>query len=64
VAALHLYDFRAALLAESNVLTVAEFDQDVERLKDRLLQGTDADPVRIKIGNCQGLTQGGKHSIL
>ena len=34
---LSLDDFRAALLTESRVLTVAECDQDMERFKDRLL---------------------------
>jgi hypothetical protein len=49
VVELSLDDFRAALLAESSVLTVAEFDQAVERFTARLLRGTDADLVRIKV---------------
>jgi hypothetical protein len=46
---LSLDEFRAALLAQSSVLTVAEFDQAVERFKAGLLKGTDADLVRIKV---------------
>jgi hypothetical protein len=49
VVELSLDEFRAALLAQSSVLTVAEFEQAVERFKAQLLQGTDADLVRIKI---------------
>ncbi len=49
VVELRLDEFRAVLLAESSVLTVAEFDQAVERFKARLLRGTDADLVRIRI---------------
>jgi hypothetical protein len=49
VVELSLDEFRAALLAQSGVLTVAEFDQAVERFKVRLLKGTDADLVRIKV---------------
>jgi hypothetical protein len=49
VVELSLDEFREALLAESSVLTVAEFDAAVERFKARLLRGTDADLVRIKV---------------
>ena len=49
VVELSLDEFREALLAESSVLTVAEFDEAVERFKARLLKGTDADLVRIKV---------------
>ena len=49
VVELSLDEFRAALLAQSSVLTVAEFDAAVERFKAQLLKGTDADLVRIKI---------------
>jgi len=44
-----LDEFRAALLAQSSVLTVAEFDAAVERFKARLLKDTNADLVRIKV---------------
>lgn len=49
VVELNLDEFRAELLAQSSVLTVAEFDQAVERFKARLLKGTDADLARIKV---------------
>jgi len=49
VVELSLDEFRQALLAHSSVLTVAEFDEAVERLKARLLRGTDADLVRIRV---------------
>ncbi|MGA9349157.1 MAG: DUF6079 family protein [Anaerolineae bacterium] len=49
VVELSLDEFRAVLLAESSVLTVAEFDQAVERFKARLLKGTEAELVRIKV---------------
>jgi hypothetical protein len=46
---LSLDEFRAALLAQSSVLTVAEFDQAIDRFKAQLLRETDADLVRIKV---------------
>ena len=49
VVELRLDEFRAVLLAQSSVLTVTEFDAAVERFKARLLKGTDADLVRIKV---------------
>ena len=49
VVELSLDEFRQALLTQSSVLTVAEFDEAVERLKARLLRGTDADLVRIRV---------------
>jgi hypothetical protein len=49
VVELSLEAFRSALLAESSVLTVDEFDQAVERFKDKLLKTTEADLVRIKV---------------
>ena len=49
VVELSLDEFREALLAQSSVLTVAEFDAVMERFKAHLLRGTDADLVRIKI---------------
>ena len=49
VVELSLDEFRAVLLTESSVLTVAELDQAVERFKVRLLKGTDEDLVRIKV---------------
>ena len=49
VVELSLDEFRAVLLAQSSVLTVAEFDAAVERFKVRLLKGTDPDLVRIKV---------------
>lgn len=49
VVELSLDEFREALLAESSVLTVSEFDEAVDRFKARLLKGTDADLVRIKV---------------
>jgi hypothetical protein len=49
VVELSLDKFREALLAESSVLTVVEFDQAVERFKARLLRRTDVDLVRIKV---------------
>jgi hypothetical protein len=49
VVELSLDEFRAALLAQSSVLTVAEFDQAIDRFKAGLLKGTDADLVRIKV---------------
>ena len=49
VVELSLDQFREALLAHSSVLTVAEFDEAVERFKARVLKGTDTDLVRIKV---------------
>lgn len=44
-----LDEFRAALLAHSSVLTVAEFDEAMEQFKTILLKGTDTALVRIRV---------------
>jgi len=57
VVELSLDEFQAALLKESSVLTVAEFDAALERFKSRLLKGMDADLVRIKVVSPKGPLQ-------
>jgi hypothetical protein len=57
VVELSLEEFQAALLKESSVLTVAEFDAALERFKSRLLKGMDADLVRIKVVSPKGPLQ-------